>query len=66
MTAYLIAVSLLRALFFTGIGIGLFLIALLGYFTVSFLFLGVGVALLAGSSANKRYRRFRIRNRDQR
>ena len=61
MTAYLITVSLSRALFFTGLGISLFLIAFLGYFTVSFLFLGVGVALLAGSSASKRYRRLRGR-----
>jgi len=48
MTAYLIVVSLSRALFFTGVGIALFLVAFLGYFTVSFLFLGVGLALLAG------------------
>jgi hypothetical protein len=64
MTAYLIVVSLARALFFTGLGISLFLVAFLGYFTVSFLFLGVGLALLAGSSANRRYRR--LRNRTQR
>ena len=64
MTAYLIIVSLSRAMFFTGLGIALFLIAFLGYFTVSFLFLGAGLALLAGSSANRRYRR--MRNRTQR
>lgn len=63
MTAYLITVSLSRALFFTGLGIALFLVAFLGYFTVSFLFLGVGVALLAGSSASRRYRRLRDRTR---
>lgn len=63
MTAYLITVSLSRALFFTGLAIALFLVAFLGYFTVSFLFLGVGIALLAGSSASRRYRRLRDRTR---
>lgn len=62
MTAYMITVSLGRALFFTGIGIALFLVAFLGYFTVSFLFLGVGLALLAGASANRQYRRLRSRS----
>ena len=64
MTAYLIVVSLSLALFFKGVALALFLVAFLGYFTVSFLFLGVGLALLAGSSVNRRYRR--MRNRAQR
>lgn len=63
MTAYIITVSLGRALFFTTFALSLFLLAFLGYFTISFVFLGGALLILASVNVRGRYRRFRQRTR---
>ncbi|RLT27477.1 MAG: hypothetical protein DWI48_03490 [Chloroflexi bacterium] len=63
LTAYIITVSLGRALIFTVFALGLFLLAFLGYFTISFVFLGGALLILASTNVRSRYRRLRQRAR---
>jgi uncharacterized membrane protein len=61
--ATMITVALARAAFFTGLGLSLFLLGFLGYFTVPFIFLAGALLLLASGSASRAYRRVRARMR---
>jgi hypothetical protein len=49
------------ALFFTGLGLSLFVLAFLGYFTVPFIFLAGALFILATGSTTKTFRRLRER-----
>ena len=58
-----VGVSLAKALFFTGLGLSLFLIAFLGYFTVPFIFLAGALLILASGNTARILRRMRNRTR---
>ena len=61
--AILVTVALSRAAFFTGLGLSLFLIAFLGYFTIPFIFLAGALLILAATSTFRTVRRIRGRMR---
>jgi hypothetical protein len=54
-----VSVALVRALTFTALGLSLFLVAFLGYFTVPFVFLAAAVLILASSGTWRAFRRIR-------
>ena len=50
---------IVRVGFFTGLGLGIFLLAFLGYFTLPFIFIVLALALLGMSGGLRQMTRFR-------
>ena len=58
-----VGLALAKALLFTTLGVSLFLIAFLGYFTVPFIFLAGALLILASGNTARTFRRMRDRVR---